>query len=82
MHYGPSGSGKSTSFKMLMDDYHVQNGKIKCFSKAGNETMAKDNISLVLQDSEFFTDSILENLVIGQGVEIEKMHEVCKNCSI
>ena len=44
---GPSGSGKSTLFKLLMDDYHLQGGKIKCLTKTGNEAEVKDNISLV-----------------------------------
>ena len=79
---GPSGSGKSTLFKLLMDDYHLQGGKIKCLTKTGNEAEVKDNISLVPQENIFFTDSIFENLVLGQEINKEKVYEVCRNCSI
>ncbi|MCR5740368.1 MAG: ABC transporter ATP-binding protein/permease [Lachnospiraceae bacterium] len=79
---GPSGSGKSTLFKLLMDDYHLQEGKIKCFNKTGDEVGVKNNISLVPQDNIFFTDSIFENLVLGQEIKKEKVYDVCRNCSI
>ena len=81
--YGPSGSGKSTLLKLILGEYEVDKGMINMCMKDGEvHKISIDNISFVPQDNIFFTDTIYNNLTLGENVNKDEVIEVCKECAI
>lgn len=66
---GPSGSGKSTILNLLLRFYKKDSGEILYndidIDKI-NSSSLKDNVSLVLQSTYLFNESILENLKLAK----------------
>ncbi|MCL5094236.1 MAG: ABC transporter ATP-binding protein/permease [Patescibacteria group bacterium] len=65
---GPSGVGKSTIAKLIMRFYNLNSGKIlidnKDISKVTQESL-RENIGVVLQDTQLFNDTVVYNLKYG-----------------
>ncbi|WP_375580096.1 peptidase domain-containing ABC transporter [Marivirga tractuosa] len=65
---GASGSGKTTLLKLLLKYYSPTNGEIKIANNrlddVSNKTWRK-NCGVVMQDSYIFSDSIANNIAIG-----------------
>ncbi|QCZ36439.1 ABC transporter ATP-binding protein [Mycoplasma nasistruthionis] len=62
---GPTGAGKTTIISLLSKYYNYQKGSIKIDSQELRNISTKslrDNMTLVLQDSFLFNESILDNL--------------------
>ncbi len=69
---GRSGSGKTTTTKLLIGLYKPFKGQILVDGKDINDfnlDSLKDEISVVLQDSEVFNMSLYENLALAQKVK-------------
>ena len=69
---GRSGSGKTTTIKLLIGLYKPFKGQILVDGKDINDfnlDSLKDEISVVLQDSEVFNMSLYENLALAQKVK-------------
>lgn len=66
---GPSGSGKSTILNLLLRFYKKESGEIFYndinIDKIDSSSL-KDNVSLVLQSTYLFNESILENLKLAK----------------
>lgn len=66
---GPSGSGKSTILNLLLRFYKKDSGEILYndidIDKIDSSSL-KDNVSLVLQSTYLFNESILENLKVAK----------------
>ncbi len=76
---GRSGSGKSTIIKLLIGLYKPSKGQILVDGvniQTFNSDSIRDEISVVLQDSEVFNMSLYENLTLIQGT---KNDEIVKN---
>lgn len=74
---GPSGSGKSTLFKLLCGYYEPQEGQINLYGtdlRRWDIAEARENVSLVAQDTFLFPVSIAEN--IGYGKPRATMDEI------
>ncbi len=88
---GKSGTGKSTITKLLLGLYEPQKGEILIdginLRKYKHKSLT-DNISVVLQDSEMFNSSLLNNITIStsrnnfksfeKSVEISQLKDVIK----
>ncbi|MEI7579231.1 MAG: ABC transporter ATP-binding protein [bacterium] len=64
---GISGAGKSTLFKLFLDLYENYSGEInfdKISLKAINRASYIHNVSVVLQDTELFNDTLRNNILI------------------
>ena len=65
---GPSGSGKSTILNLLLRFYQKDSGKILYNGidiDEINSNSLKDNVSIVLQSTYLFNESILENIKVA-----------------
>lgn len=66
---GPTGAGKTTIINLLTKFYNYNSGQILIDGKEINEITEKswrDNISIVLQDTFLFNDTIRENIRYGR----------------
>lgn len=87
---GASGSGKSTLLKLMLGAYNTTNEGNGKFDKRMYVSLAdgrkydlkNEHISYVPQENVFFTDSIYHNITLGENVEKEWVHKVCKECAI
>lgn len=67
---GGTGAGKSTLVHLLCRFYDIQAGKIYLYSKPISDisfSSIRSTISLVSQKNELFSDTIYNNLVMGQA---------------
>lgn len=72
---GKTGSGKSTLVKLLMKIYSIDSGEISIDENNINKLNTKGyqrNFSLVSQDINLFTDTIMENIKYGNSEVTEK----------
>jgi ABC-type multidrug transport system fused ATPase/permease subunit len=66
---GPSGSGKSTLLKLLLGYYPVEDGRVYLYGEDLNRWQleaARQQISLVAQDTYLFPVSVEENIACGK----------------
>lgn len=77
---GPSGAGKSTIFEILLKFYDHQSGQI-FFGDTDieniNESLIRENFSLVLQDATLFSGSIIDNICLGLKPDMKKINKAC-----
>jgi ABC-type multidrug transport system fused ATPase/permease subunit len=78
---GPSGSGKSTLIKLLLGLYHLDRGTLQ-FDDVRVDEIRHDelvsNIAVVLQETELFNLSLLENLTMMRDVPAAVVQRACK----
>lgn len=79
---GPSGSGKTTLLRLILADYQPNKGNIYCVTDNGTNKLERNKISFVPQDNVFFTDTVYNNLVLGNDISVETVEKICKECSI
>lgn len=69
---GPSGSGKSTLAKVMLGLYEIESGSFtvdgKDYYSISHDAVMK-NIAIVLQETELFNLSLLENLTLTRDVD-------------
>ena len=79
---GESGSGKTTLAKLIMAFYEPENGQILIGEKNIAELNPRDvreNIAYISQDVFLFSDSIKNNLTLGNdNISMEEIKEACK----
>ena len=78
----PSGYGKSTLAKLLVRYLDVPKNMIFIDSKDINDYnlwTLRENITYVSQDEILFTDSIMNNLIIKNTCDEEKIDNVCRD---
>lgn len=79
---GPTGAGKTTIINLLTKFYNYNSGQILIDGKEINEITEKswrDNISIVLQDTFLFNDTIRENIRYGRlDATDEEVEEAAK----
>ena len=83
---GPSGSGKTTFLELLLRFYPLNEGCIKIgdvdISKIHYDVLI-DKISFVFQDSMIFTDTIENNIRMGnKEATLEQVEKAAKNANI
>lgn len=74
---GESGSGKTTLMKLLLKFYAPTKGKIKFGNKDLNEYKAqsvRQNTGIVMQDNFVFSDSIKQNIILGEEIDINRLN--------
>jgi len=83
---GPTGSGKSTIIKLMLGLYFPDKGDIhidKFRLMSGEESMIRDQISLVPQDISLFDDTIAFNIGVGKTEYTEQeINEAAQKASI
>jgi len=83
---GASGAGKSTVLKLLMgvlspDKGSVSYGDIN-LSNINKKKLYK-NLAYISQDAMLFNDTVMENLILGNGTaSMEEIKEACKKACI
>lgn len=79
---GESGSGKTTLMKLLMAFYQPESGEIIVGKRKLTEFSPKEireRIAYVSQNVFFFSDTVKENLVMGnKSITDEEIEEACK----
>ncbi|MBL0046816.1 MAG: ATP-binding cassette domain-containing protein [Bacteroidetes bacterium] len=73
---GASGSGKTTLLKLLLKFYKPTTGKIKLGTSDFNEINSakwRDQCGVVMQGGKIFSDSIVNNIALGQPVDMEQI---------
>lgn len=83
---GKSGSGKSTLLRLLMRFWKVKKGEILISDRSIEDVNTKDLRSMqsfMSQETEFFKDSIRNNIRIAKlDASDEEIYEACKRASI
>ena len=79
---GPSGSGKSTMLKMLMNYYKVDRNKIEIDGIDINDLKNSSYIKYINQIETLFTDTLYNNLVLGNNIEQDKINNVINICKL
>lgn len=79
---GSSGSGKTTLLKLLLGFYLPNSGTIKVGERDLNDINPyfwRKKTSAVLQDSFIFSDTILNNIIVGEeSINFEKLNKAVK----
>ena len=78
---GESGCGKSTLTLMLYRIWNMQSGTIRIDGRDYKDYAIQDlrnNISLVGQDAFLFNDTILNNIVMNEEIDTDKVVQCCK----
>ena len=82
---GRNGSGKSTLAKLLTRDYLPDKGRISIgeidISLIDLEIW-REKVGIVSQTPELSSGSILENIVMGRELNMEKVQKVCKQTDL
>jgi ABC-type multidrug transport system fused ATPase/permease subunit len=82
---GKSGSGKSTLASLLLRMHRPASGSIFINSIDINDIEKKSLtglISIASQESEIFSASITENIILGEKFDEEKLNEICEHIGI
>lgn len=83
---GTSGSGKTTLLKLIMKFYEPQQGNIKVGAtdlNKINDTTWRAKLGSVMQDGFIFSDTIANNIAIGEEViDKKKLYEAVKIANI
>lgn len=83
---GASGSGKTTLLKLLLKFYDPENGEIKLGDtplRNLDSRMWRNKIGVVMQDGFIFSDSIANNIALGdEEVNITKLVAACETANI
>lgn len=75
--------GKTTIIKLLLGEYEISNGKIYGIDGEGRKIDGlSQEMGLVPQENVFFTDTIYNNIVLGNDISEKKLIEVCKECCL
>lgn len=78
---GPSGCGKSTLVKLMLKLYQPEKGDILINDTSINQYSAESirkKITFVAQDSLFFSDSIINNIELGDKIQKAKIESLAK----
>ncbi len=79
---GESGSGKTTLAKLIMSFYEPEEGKVLIGGKniaELNPRSVRENIAYISQDVFLFSDSIKNNLTLGnKNIPMEEIEKACK----
>ena len=78
---GPSGSGKSTLIKLLLGLYHLDRGALQIGDTPVHEIQHEDlisNTAVVLQETELFNFSLLENITMMRDVPPALLRRSCE----
>jgi ABC-type multidrug transport system fused ATPase/permease subunit len=78
---GPSGSGKSTLIKLLLGLYHLDRGALQIGDTPVHEIQHEDlisNTAVVLQETELFNFSLLENITMMRNVPPALLRRSCE----
>lgn len=83
---GKSGCGKTTLAKLLLSFYQPEDGDIIINGKSLSEysiSSIRRHIAYISQDIFFFSDTIYNNLRLGnEGITEEEIRDVCDRCGI
>lgn len=83
---GESGCGKTTIAKLLLSFYSPDNGNILINGKDLSnipKSIIRDRIAYISQDTFMFSDSILNNILMGKKeIDSNKMKKICSECCI
>lgn len=80
---GRSGSGKTTLIKLLLGLYEEYSGEIMIGNLNIQEVKLRKNISVVMQDSILFNQSVFENICMAkEDATKEDVINACKNACI
>lgn len=83
---GESGSGKSTLAKLIMSFYQPEKGEILIGNRVLKELSVqsiRDNIAYVPQNIFFFSDTIRNNLTLGNdNISDAEIRQMCRACMI
>lgn len=78
---GGSGSGKSTLLKILMHYYEINNNQVFIDDIDLNYykfSALKDNIIYISQNEILFSDSIINNLCLGEEKDVSEIVKLCE----
>lgn len=78
---GHSGSGKSTLIKLLLGLYHVEAGRLEVGKVAVADIRHAEltaNVAVVLQETELFNLSLLENISMMREVDPVLLERACR----
>ena len=81
---GESGSGKSTLLKIIMKYKSLYEGEVfigKENLKNINSNVINSSITYISQQEKLFTDTLINNLILGRDIkkeEIDKVKRICK----
>lgn len=82
---GRSGSGKSTLASLLLRMYRPTNGSI-CINNIDINEFDRENlcglISIVSQKTDLFSASIIDNIVLGQKYDEDRLADICERLGI
>ncbi len=83
---GESGCGKTTIAKLLLSFYSANHGNITINGEDISnipKSVIRNNIAYVSQDTFMFSDSIVNNILIGnKKAENENVKRICSKCCI
>ncbi|SEK40630.1 ABC-type bacteriocin/lantibiotic exporter, contains an N-terminal double-glycine peptidase domain [Ruminococcus albus] len=82
---GQSGVGKSTLLQLISGQLRNYKGTIKYNDSNLQEIGTKnisDLVSVVMQESVLFNDTILNNIVLDQEIDLERIKYLCRICNI
>lgn len=82
---GESGSGKTTLVKILLKLYDLESGSIQISGHNINDlspSLIRNKILYISQDVYLFYGSIIDNLTLGDNIELEKVMFICKKIGI
>lgn len=78
---GSSGSGKSTLLKSLMRHYEIDNNQIFIDNidlNYYNKNAIKQNIIYISQNEMLFSDSVINNLCLGEETDVTDIIKLCE----
>lgn len=82
---GQTGVGKSTLLQLISGQLSNYKGTINYNDSNLQEIGTKnisDLVSVVMQESVLFNDTILNNIVLDQEIDIERIRYLCRICNI
>lgn len=79
---GNSGIGKSTLFRLINKTYDVDDNMIFINGKDINKFNITPYISYISQDELLFSETLYNNLVLGESLPINKLDNICHITSL